>query len=119
MTPKADDIRELVSGYKVSTADAKRVLMLASDKQEAHELAESILDGASLLDLLVKQVADLKSKKASAKSRKLADAAQMIEEIAGCLANHGQYGKDQLESARDVWACQLLIQAGKIREEVK
>lgn len=86
MTPKADDIRELVSGYKVSTADAKRVLMLASDKQEAHELA---------------------------------DAAQMIEEIAGCLANHGQYGKDQLESARDVWACQLLIQAGKIREEVK
>lgn len=42
MTPKADDIRELVSGYKVSTADAKRVLMLASDKQEAHELAESI-----------------------------------------------------------------------------
>lgn len=80
MTPKADDIRELVSGYKVSTADAKRVLMLASDKQEAHELAESILDGASLLDLLVEQVADLKSKKASAKSRKLADAAQMIEE---------------------------------------
>ena len=118
MTPTADKIKALREAHPcISLADAKRLVTLASTEEEAHGMADCLLAGDSIQDLMLEQIATLKNAEMRKKSDKLLDVANRIQKIAECLMNRKTYDSERLETARDVWAYQLIMQADHIREE--
>ena len=118
MTPTADNIKALREEHPcISLADAKKLVTLASTAEEAHDMADCLLAGDSMQDLMLEQIATLKNAEMRKKSDKLLDVANRIQEIAECLMNRKTYDSERLETARDVWAYQLIMQADHIREE--
>ena len=77
-------------------------------------MADRLLAGESIQDLMLEQIATLKNSEMRKKSDKLLGIAVQIQEIAECLMNRKAYDSERLETARDVWAYQLIMQADHI-----